>query len=74
MGKTKIEFALRQKKCPEIVEKPFRFYRRAVERFATRFTASKMEDNKRKTDYERRNKLIRFGLSRGFDMNNILNT
>ena len=74
-GKTKIEFALRQKRVPqEIVEEAFLdFTDEQLNDSLQDLLQAKWKTIKGKTDYERRNKLIRFGLSRGFDMNNILN-
>lgn len=74
-GKTKIEFALRQKRVPqEIVAEAFLDYTdEQLNDSLQDLLQAKWKTIKGKTDYERRNKLIRFGLSRGFDMNNILN-
>ena len=73
-GKTKIEFALRQKRVPqEIVAEAFLdFTDEQLNHSLQDLLQAKWKTIKGKTDYERRNKLIRFGLSRGFDMNNIL--
>ena len=73
-GKTKIEFALRQKRVPqEIVTEAFLdFTEEQLNHSLQDLLQAKWRTIKGKTDYERRNKLIRFGLSRGFDMNNIL--
>ncbi len=73
-GKTKIEFALRQKRVPqEIVAEAFLDYTdEQLNDSLQDLLQAKWKTIKGKTDYERRNKLIRFGLSRGFDMNNIL--
>lgn len=73
-GKTKIEFALKQKRVPqEIVEEAFLdFTDEQLNDSLQDLLQAKWKTIKGKTDYERRNKLIRFGLSRGFDMNNIL--
>ena len=73
-GKVKIEFALRQKKIPQDI---------TAEAFSE-FPAEKLNDSlpdllhakwrtiKGNSEYEKQNKLIRFALGRGFDMNNIL--
>ena len=73
-GKTKIEFALRQKRVPEdIVAEAFLEYTdEELNNSLQDLLQAKWKTIKGDSDYEKRNKLIRFGLSRGFDMNNIL--
>lgn len=73
-GKTKIEFALRQKRVPEdIVAEAFLDYTdEELNNSLQDLLQAKWKTIKGDSDYEKRNKLIRFGLSRGFDMNNIL--
>ena len=73
-GKTKIEYALRQKRVPEeIVTEAFLEYTdEELNNSLQDLLQAKWKTIKGDSDYERRNKLIRFGLSRGFDMNNIL--
>lgn len=73
-GKTKIEFALRQKKIPKnIMEEAFLdFTDEELNDSLQDLLQAKWKTIKADSDYEKRNKLIRFGLSRGFDMNNIL--
>lgn len=73
-GKTKIEFALRQKRVPEtIVSEAFEeFTDDQLNNSLQDLLQAKWKTIKGDTDYDKRNKLIRFGLSRGFDMNNIL--
>ena len=73
-GKTKIEFALRQKRVPEdIVAEAFLEYTdEELNNSLQDLLQAKWKTIKGDSDYETRNKLIRFGLSRGFDMNNIL--
>lgn len=73
-GKTKIEFALRQKRVPEdIVAEAFLDYTdEELNNSLQDLLQAKWKTIKGDSDYEKRNKLIRFGLSRGFEMNNIL--
>lgn len=73
-GKTKIEYALRQKRVPEdIVAEAFLEYTdEELNNSLQDLLQAKWKTIKGDSDYEKRNKLIRFGLSRGFDMNNIL--
>lgn len=73
-GKTKIEFALRQKRVPEdIVAEAFLEYTdEELNNSLQDLLQAKWKTIKGDSDYEKRNKLIRFGLSKGFDMNNIL--
>ena len=73
-GKTKIEYALRQKRVPEeIVTEAFLEYTdEELNNSLQDLLQAKWKTIKGDSDYEKRNKLIRFGLSRGFDMNNVL--
>lgn len=73
-GKIKIEFALQQKMIPkEIMEEAFsQFSEEILIESLESLLEAKWKTIKAKTDYEKRNKLIRFGLSRGFEMNDIL--
>lgn len=73
-GKTKIEYALRQKRVPEeIVTEAFLEYTdEELNDSLQDLLQAKWKTIKGDSDYEKRNKLIRFGLSRGFDINNIL--
>ena len=73
-GKTKIEYALRQKRVPEeIVTEAFLEYtNEELNNSLQDLLQAKWKTIKGDSDYEKRNKLIRFGLSRGFDMNNVL--
>lgn len=73
-GKKKIEFGLRQKRVPEeIVNEAFLdFTDEDLNESLQHLLQTKWKTIKGDTDYDRRNKLIRFGLSRGFDMNNIM--
>lgn len=73
-GKKKIEFGLRQKRVPEeIVNEAFLdFTDEDLNESLQHLLQAKWKTIKGDTDYDRRNKLIRFGLSRGFDMNNIM--
>ena len=73
-GKKKIEFGLRQKRVPEsIVSEAFLdFTDEELNESLHDLLQKKWKTIKGDSDYNRRNKLIRFGLSRGFDMNNIM--
>ena len=73
-GKKKIEYGLRQKRVPEeIVNEAFLdFTDEELNESLQDLLQAKWKTIKGDTDYDRRNKLIRFGLSRGFDMNNIM--
>lgn len=73
-GKKKIEFGLRQKRIPEeIVNEAFLdFTDEELNESLQDLLQAKWKTIKGDTDYDRKNKLIRFGLSRGFDMNNIM--
>ena len=73
-GKTKILYALRQKKVPEsIVNEAFLdFTDNDLNDSLQELLQAKWKTIKGNSDYEKQTKLIRFGLSRGFDMGNIL--
>lgn len=72
-GKVKIEFALRQKRIPEnIVSEAFLDYsENQLNDSLPDLLQAKWKTIKGNTEYEKQNKLIRFALSRGFEMNNI---
>lgn len=72
-GKVKIEFALRQKRIPEnIVSEAFLDYSESqLNDSLPDLLQAKWRTIKGNTEYEKQNKLIRFALSRGFEMNNI---
>lgn len=73
-GKKKIEFALKQKRVPEnIMAEAFLDYTdEELNNSLQDLLQAKWKTIKGNSDYDKQNKLIRFGLSRGFDMNNIL--
>ena len=73
-GKTKILYALRQKRVPEnIVNEAFLdFTDNDLNDSLQELLEAKWKTIKGNSDYENQTKLIRFGLSRGFDMGNIL--
>lgn len=73
-GKLKIEFALRQKRIPEnIVELVFsEFTDNMLNDSLQELLQAKWKTIKATSDYEKQTKLIRFALSRGFDMSHIL--
>lgn len=73
-GKSKIEFALRQKRVPEkIVDSAFsEFTDDMLNDSLQELLQAKWKTIKATSDYEKQTKLIRFGLSRGFDMGHIL--
>ncbi len=73
-GKVKIEFALRQKRVPEnIVDTAFsEFTDDMLNDSLQELLQAKWKTIKATSDYEKQTKLIRFGLSRGFDMGRIL--
>lgn len=73
-GKTKIEFALRQKQIPqEAIDEAFEeFSDELLTESLKPLLEKKMKSVKGKSEYEKRTKVIRFGLSRGFSMQNIL--
>ena len=73
-GKVKIEFALRQKRIPEhIVTEAFLDYSENVLNDSLpELLQAKWKTIKANSEYEKRTKLIRFALSRGFEMSNII--
>lgn len=73
-GKIKIEYALRQKRVPEnIVNEAFMdFSDNDLNDCLQELLQAKWKTIKANSDYEKQTKLIRFGLSRGFDMGVIL--
>ncbi|MDO5665153.1 MAG: regulatory protein RecX [Bacteroidia bacterium] len=73
-GKTKIEFALRQKQVPqEVIDEAFEeFSDELLTQSLKPLLEKKLKSVKGKTEYEKRTKVIRFGLSRGFAMHDIL--
>ena len=73
-GKVKIEYALRQKRIPEsIVNEAFMdFTDSDLNDSLQELLQAKCKTIKANSDYEKQTKLIRFGLSRGFDMGVIL--
>ena len=73
-GKAKIEFALRQKQIPqEIIDSAFReFSDKLLTQSLKPLLEKKMRAVKGNSEYEKRTKVIRFGLSRGFSMSDIL--
>jgi regulatory protein len=73
-GRTKILYTLRQKRVPEnIVNEAFLdFTDNDLNDSLQELLEAKWNTIKGNSDYEKQTKLIRFGLSRGFDMANIL--
>ncbi len=73
-GKTKIVFSLRQKQIPqEIIDEVFQtFSDEVLLQPLMPLLEKKLKSVKGKTEYEKRDKVIRFALSRGFSMPNIL--
>lgn len=73
-GKVKIDYALRQKRIPEsIVNEAFMdFTDNDLNDSLQELLQAKWKTIKANSDYEKQTKLIRFGLSRGFDMGVIL--
>lgn len=73
-GRKKIEYALKQKRIPNnIVNKVFEeFTDQDLNGALLDIMQAKWKTIKGDTNYERRTKLIRFALSRGFDMDNIM--
>ena len=73
-GKTKIVFSLRQKQIPqEIIDEVFQTFSDEVLLQPLKpLLEKKLKSVKGKTEYEKRGKVIRFALSRGFSMPNIL--
>lgn len=73
-GRAKIEFALRQKQIPqETINKAFEeFSDELLTQSLKPLLEKKMKSVKGKSEYDKRTKVIRFGLSRGFLMKDIL--
>ena len=73
-GKVKINFALRKKRIPEnIVTKVFLDYSDdELNDSLQDLLQAKWKTIKANSEYEKRTKLIRFGLGRGFEMGSIL--
>ena len=73
-GRTKILYTLRQKRVPEnIVNEAFLdFTDNDLNDSLQELLEAKWKTIKGNSDYEKQTKLIRFGLSRGFAMGNIL--
>ena len=73
-GKVKIIFALRQKKVPQaIISEAFLdFTDEQLNDSLEDVLSAKWKTIKGKTEQDKRTKLIRFGLGRGFEMNHIL--
>lgn len=73
-GKTKIEFALRQKQIPqETINEAFEeFSDELLTQSLKPLLEKKLKSVKGKSEYDKRTKVIRFGLSRGFSMPDIL--
>lgn len=73
-GRKKIEYALKQKRVPDsIVSKVFEeFTNQDLNGALQEIMQAKWKTIKGDTNYERRTKLIRFALSRGFDMDDIM--
>lgn len=73
-GKIKIEYALRQKKVPEqtIAEALLHFSDEELTHSLHDLMQAKWKTIKGNTIYDKQNKLIRFALSRGFEMKDIL--
>lgn len=69
-GKTKIVFELRKRNTPQSVFQPIldEFEDESFDEQLEKILRSKMRTVKGKDDYDRRNKLIRFALGRGFSM------
>ena len=74
-GKIKIEYALRQKRISEsIVYEAFEeFSDEELTDSLPDLLKAKWKTIKGKSDYDKKNKLIRFGLGRGFEMKDIIN-
>lgn len=73
-GKTKIVFTLRQKQIPqETIDQAFEAFSDEVLLQPLKpLLEKKLKSVKGKTEYEKRTKAIRFALSRGFSMSDIL--
>ena len=74
-GKTKIEFALRLKQIPqEIIDRAFEeFSDELLTESLKPLLKKKMKSVTGKSEYEKRTKVIRFALGRGFAMKDVLN-
>lgn len=74
-GKVKIEFALRQKQIPqETIEVAFEeFSEELLTQSLKPLLEKKLKSVKGKSEYEKRTKVIRYALGRGFSMTDILN-
>ena len=73
-GKIKIEFALRQKRVSEniVAEAFLDFTDDQINDSLQDLLQAKWKTIKANSEYEKQTKLIRFGLSRGFDMGKVL--
>lgn len=73
-GKIKINFALKQKRIPQsIISEAFQdFSNKQLNDSLEDVLRVKWKTIKGKTEQDKRNKLIRFALGRGFEMKNIL--
>lgn len=73
-GKVKIDFALRQKGIPQsIISEAFLdFSDEQLNDSLEQLLSAKWKTIKGKTEHDKRTKLIRFGLGRGFEMSYIL--
>lgn len=73
-GKIKVEYALRQKRISEnIVSEAFQdFSDEELTDSLPDLLKAKWKTIKGKSEYDKRNKLIRFGLGRGFEMRDII--
>lgn len=73
-GKIKIDFALKQKRIPQsIISEAFQdFSNKQLNDSLEDVLRVKWKTIKGKTEQDKRNKLIRFALGRGFEMKNIL--
>ena len=73
-GKIKVEYALRQKRISEsIVSEAFEeFSDEELTDSLPDLLKAKWKTIKGKSDYDKKNKLIRFGLGRGFEMKHII--
>jgi len=69
-GKTKIIFELKKRQIPESVYRPIldNFEDEDFDSQLEKILVTKMKSVKAKDDYDKRNKLIRFALGRGFSM------
>src|SRR5690554_807401 len=73
-GKVKIDFALRQKKIPQdiIAEAFLDFSDEQLNASLEDVLSAKWKTIKGKSEQDKRTKLIRFALGRGFEMNHVL--